>query len=97
LLLPRGEALEIAELPETAQVQFNNARQTPEELLEDWVDHVFSLATRALRELPEKHMYHQVLTNFTIQAPAQLVPAFPFCPFAHFCITGKLRIEGFPV
>ena len=28
------------ELPETAQVQFNNARQTPEELMEDWVDRV---------------------------------------------------------
>jgi hypothetical protein len=69
------------ELPETAQVQFNNAHQTPEELLEDWADPVLSLA----------------LTSFTIQAPAQLLPAFPFCPFAHFCITGKLRIEGFPV
>ena len=26
------------ELPETAQVQFNNARQTPDELREDWAD-----------------------------------------------------------
>jgi hypothetical protein len=34
------------ELPETAQVQFNNARQTPDELLEDWADRVLSLATR---------------------------------------------------
>jgi hypothetical protein len=25
-----------------------------------------------------------VLTGFTIQAPAQLVPAFPFCPFTNF-------------
>jgi hypothetical protein len=33
------------ELPETAQVQFNNARQTPDELLEDWADRVLSLAT----------------------------------------------------
>jgi hypothetical protein len=32
------------ELPETAQVQSNNARQTPEELLEDWADRVLSLA-----------------------------------------------------
>jgi hypothetical protein len=40
------------ELPETAQVQFNNAGQTPEELLEDWVDRVLSLATRALVPLP---------------------------------------------
>jgi hypothetical protein len=37
------------ELPETAQVQFNNAHQTPEELLEDWADRVLSLATRAFR------------------------------------------------
>jgi hypothetical protein len=40
------------ELPETAQVQFNNARQTPDELLEDWADRVLSLATRAFRDLP---------------------------------------------
>ena len=45
------------ELPETSQVQFNNARQTPDELLEDWADRVLSLATRALRDLPETHMY----------------------------------------
>jgi hypothetical protein len=44
------------ELPETAQVQFSNARQT----LEDWADRVLSLATRAFRELQEKHMYQQV-------------------------------------
>jgi hypothetical protein len=44
------------ELPETAQVQFNNARQTPDELLEDWADRVLSLATRAFRDLPETHM-----------------------------------------
>jgi hypothetical protein len=45
------------ELPEMAQVQFNNARQTPEELLEDCADRVLSLATRAFRDLPETHMY----------------------------------------
>ena len=49
------------ELPETAQFQFNNARQTPEELLEDWADRVLSLATRALRDLPETHMYQQAV------------------------------------
>jgi hypothetical protein len=51
------------ELPETAQVQFNNGRQTPEELLEDWADRVLSLATRALRDLPETHMYQQVVVR----------------------------------
>jgi hypothetical protein len=45
------------ELPETAQVQFNNARQTPE----DWADRVLSLATRALIDLHETHMYQQVV------------------------------------
>ena len=49
------------ELPETAQVQFSNARQTPEELLEDWT---LSLATRAFRELPETHMYQQTVVRF---------------------------------
>ena len=33
------------ELPETAQVQFNNARQAPEESLTDWADRVLTLAT----------------------------------------------------
>ena len=51
------------ELPETAQVQFNNARQTPDELLEDWADRVLSLATRAIRDLPETHMYQQTLVR----------------------------------
>ena len=56
--------LEVIELPERAQVQFSNARQTPEELLEDWADRVLSLATRAFRELPEKHMYQQSVVRF---------------------------------
>jgi hypothetical protein len=51
------------ELPETAQVQFNNARQTPDELKEDWADRVLSLATRAFRDLPEFHMYQQAVVR----------------------------------
>ena len=51
------------ELPETAQVQFNNARQTPDELLEDWAVRVLSLATRAFRDLPEAHMYQQAVVR----------------------------------
>jgi len=54
----------LRELPETAQVQFSNARQTLEELLEDWTDRVLSLATRAFRELPKHHMYQQVVVKF---------------------------------
>ena len=49
------------ELPDMAQVQFNNALQTPDELLEDWADRVLSLATRAFRDLPETHMYQQTV------------------------------------
>jgi hypothetical protein len=51
------------ELPETAQVQFNNARQTSDELLEVWADRVLSLATRAFRDLPETHMYQQAVVR----------------------------------
>jgi hypothetical protein len=51
------------ELPETAQVQLNNAHQTPDELLEDWADRVLSLATRVFRDLPETHMYQQAVVR----------------------------------
>ena len=63
LILKLEKRFGFRELPETAQVQFNNARQTPEELLEDWADRVLSLATRAFRELPEKHMYQQAVVR----------------------------------
>lgn len=49
------------ELPETAQVQFQNARQALEESLEDWADRVLSLATKAFRGLPDEHMYQQAI------------------------------------
>jgi hypothetical protein len=52
------------ELPETAQVQFSIALQKPELLLNNWVDRVLSLATRAFRELPEKHMHQQAAVRF---------------------------------
>ncbi|CAC5404165.1 unnamed protein product [Mytilus coruscus] len=48
---------------ETARVQFNNARQAPEESLEDWADRVLSLATRAFRNLPDEYMYEQAVTR----------------------------------
>ena len=44
------------ELPETAQVQFSNARQTPDELLEDWADRILSLATRFFGFTRETHV-----------------------------------------
>jgi hypothetical protein len=43
------------ELPETAQVQFNNARQTPDELLEDWAVRVLSLAHNWSLHPPSVH------------------------------------------
>jgi hypothetical protein len=64
LILKIEKRFGFRELPETAQVQFNNARQTPEELLEDWADRVLYLATRAFGDLPEVHMYQQEVVRF---------------------------------
>ena len=49
------------ELPETAQVQFQIARQAPDETLEDWADRVLSLATKAFRNLPVEHLFQQAV------------------------------------
>lgn len=49
------------ELPETSLVQFNSARQSSEESLEDWADRVLTLAMKAFRNLPERHMYQQAI------------------------------------
>jgi hypothetical protein len=64
LILKLEKRFGFRELPKTAQIQFNNARQTPEELMEDWADQVLSLATRAFRELSENRMYQQAVTRF---------------------------------
>jgi hypothetical protein len=58
------------ELPETPQVQFNNARQTPE----DWADRVLSLATRALRELSQPLLCRPLLLprGEALEIPASL-------------------------
>jgi hypothetical protein len=64
LILKIEKRFGFRELPETAQVKFNNARQIPEELLENLADRFLSLATRAFRELPEKHMYQQAVGRF---------------------------------
>ena len=49
------------DLPETAQIQFMQAKQTTEEKLEEWADRVLSLATRAFKNLPDEHMYQQAI------------------------------------
>jgi anion-transporting ArsA/GET3 family ATPase len=64
LIMKIEKRLGVRELPERAQVQFSNAHQTPEELLKDWADRVLYLATRAFRELPEKHIYQQSVVRF---------------------------------
>ena len=64
LILKIEKRFGFRELSETAQVQFNNVRQTPEELLADWADRVLSLPTRAFGDLPENHMYQQEVVRF---------------------------------
>ena len=64
MIMKIEKRFELRELPETAQVQFSNARQTPDELLEDWAHRVLSLATRAFGDLPENHMYQQEVVRF---------------------------------
>ena len=64
LIIKLEKRIGFRELHETAQVQFSNGRQTPDELLEDWADGVLSLATRAFGNLPENHMYQQEVVRF---------------------------------
>ena len=52
------------ELPETAQVEFHQSRQIPEEALEDWADRILSLATRAFDDVSDEHMYKQAVMRF---------------------------------
>ena len=49
------------DLPETAHMQFMQAKQKQEESLEEWADRILQLATRAFQNLPEGHMYQQVV------------------------------------
>jgi hypothetical protein len=52
------------ELPETAMIAFNNAKQMVEESLEDWSDSVLSLATTAFQGLPDDSMYSAAIVKF---------------------------------
>ena len=52
------------DLPETATIAFNTARQDAEEDLDDWADRVMTLATKAFRDLPEDYMYKQAILRF---------------------------------
>ncbi|MES9883358.1 MAG: helix-hairpin-helix domain-containing protein [Sedimenticola sp.] len=52
------------DLPETAHIQFMQARQLPQESLDEWADKVLTLATRAFQSLPDEHMYQQAVMRF---------------------------------
>lgn len=52
------------DLPETAHIQFMQARQLPQESLDEWADKVLTLATRAFQSLPDEHMYTQAVMRF---------------------------------
>ncbi|KAH3893184.1 hypothetical protein DPMN_017328 [Dreissena polymorpha] len=52
------------DLPETASIAFNIARQEVEEDLDDWADRIMTLATKAFRDLPEDYMNRQAVLRF---------------------------------
>ena len=52
------------DLPETLQIQFMGAHQNTTEKNEDWADRLLSLAIKAFRELPEEHVYSEVVWRF---------------------------------
>lgn len=54
------------DLPETATITFNNAKQKPEETLEEWADRVLDLGTKAFKDLPEDYMFKQVVLRFCL-------------------------------
>jgi hypothetical protein len=54
------------ELPETAIVGFNNARQSSTESLHDWVDRIVSLATEAFRTCPRTTCGHKRFFAFAM-------------------------------
>lgn len=95
------------ELPETAQVQFQNARQALEESLEDWTDRVLSLAKKAFKDLPDEHMYQQPIlrlcqvnkeagsyaTNVRPQTMEDAVDKIRWYQYNHQAIYGKVTVK----
>ena len=51
------------ELPETAKMQFDNTTQGTEELLDDWVDMVLTLAGKTFRELLEDYTINESINK----------------------------------
>ena len=54
----------LKELPETSHARFQQATQTAEEDLENWADRILTLAGKAFKQLPEKHMMQQAVARF---------------------------------
>ena len=48
----------------TLQVQFQCARQSPNESTDEWADRLSSLADKAFRDVPEQYVKTQIITQF---------------------------------
>ena len=58
------KGLGVKELPETSHARFQQATQTAEEELDNWADRILTLAGKAFKHLPEKHMMQQAVVRF---------------------------------
>ena len=54
----------VKELTETSKAKFRQAFQKQDESLEDWADHVMTLATPAFVDLPEDHLKKEAIARF---------------------------------
>ena len=54
----------LKELSETAHARFEQAVQLIDEDLDDWADRILTLAGKAFKHLPEKHMVQQAVARF---------------------------------
>lgn len=54
----------LKELPETSHARFQQANQLADEELDDWADRILTLAGKAFKHLPEKHMMQQAIVRF---------------------------------
>ncbi|VDI34907.1 Hypothetical predicted protein [Mytilus galloprovincialis] len=53
----------LRKLTETVRIQFQSARQSPGEDLDDWAERLLSLADKAFGELPEEFVTSEVITK----------------------------------
>ena len=64
LMAKIGKRFGNQELPETAMIRFSNAKQGKDEHLDEWVNRVLTLATKAFRQLPDDYMNKQSVLRF---------------------------------